>query len=271
MQAGAEDRESSAQFGVENMAGLLERLGATKDVWAYLAHRTDDPRIAEAVGAFVRSFPIFFRVAFMPIRGPVCLREPDVRQLLQECEGAEIATRGTPDAELFKAIRSLAERALNTGADLMLAFAVWGTRAPGLPLTLLASSEPAAVVNRVAAEPPYWSNARRVELWDLGTLYERLGVTTEDFRRWEDNHGWGRGVLEDCTSVVPGFPMFSEVAWMWGTIVRLEGDELPQLIEECGRAEELAAGTPEGELLRRIRELAECAVAKGGGLEFGYQ
>jgi hypothetical protein len=268
---GAEDRDPSAQLGVEDMPGLLERLGFTKDVWTYLVGQTDDARIAEAVGGLVRSLPIFFRVAFMPIRGPVRVRGSDVRQLLHECKESEIVAGGAAEAELLRAIGALGERALDTGAELMFGFANWGTRAPGLPLTLLARSEPDGVVKLLTPEAPHGSNATQVELWDLSKFYERLGVTAEDFRRWDDAHGWGRGVLEDGASVAAGFPMFSQVAWMWGTITPLQGDEIPRLIEECGRADRLAAGTPEADIVRQIRELAERAVAEGGSLEFGYQ
>jgi hypothetical protein len=120
---------------------------------------------------------------------------------------------------------------------------------------------------------PHGDREASVAIWDVHALYAPLGVREGDVKRWEDEHegAWGKGFLEDGTCFVPGFPVFSTVFWMWGDFVSLAGDEIPRLIEECGRAEKLAEGTPQVELLRRIRELAERAVAEGGELEFGYQ
>ena len=104
--------------------------------------------------------------------------------------------------------------------------------------------------------PPDREPLARVDIWDLGRFYGRLGVREGDFQRWQEKYGLGKGEGPEGELFVPGFPIFSKAAWMGIASVGLSGSQIEQLREECERAVPLAGELPEAEGFRAIRDLA---------------
>lgn len=110
----------------------------------------------------------------------------------------------------------------------------------------------------------------RVPIWTYGGIYSALGMTSKNFTDWEVRYGMDSlGVGEDGELLIPGFPVFSKVAWTYIDPVDLSQSETAALIAECERAASKASGPSEQDTFRRIRDLALKAIEESAGIHFG--
>ncbi len=116
------------------------------------------------------------------------------------------------------------------------------------------------------------ASAKTLKYTDLTAykkIYSSLGVTNERLAQWETENGyWSLGKSKSGQFLVPGFPVFSKVAWMYIDPVNLTPQEAEELVQECVRAEALANDPIAKEELRRVRELAQEAVSLSGIIRF---
>jgi hypothetical protein len=81
-------------------------------------------------------------------------------------------------------------------------------------------------------------NLESTELRALNQIYLTLGITRDSFAQWEREYGYGSlGRNREGQLFIPGFPVFSKVAWMYVDPVDLSPREVEQLVQECTKAE----------------------------------
>lgn len=102
-------------------------------------------------------------------------------------------------------------------------------------------------------------------------IYGALGMTSDGFALWEKENGYGSlGRNKEGQLFIPGFPVFSKVAWMYVDPVDLSLQEVERLVRECAEAENRTDNGAAKEELSRIRALAEEAVSRSAFLRFDH-
>lgn len=102
-------------------------------------------------------------------------------------------------------------------------------------------------------------------------IYRALGVSNDRLVQWENDNGyWSLGKDQAGQLLVPGFPVFSKVAWMYIDPVDLSLEEAAQLVRECAKAESMTDDAVAKEELNRIRALAEEAVLQSATVRFDH-
>jgi len=96
---------------------------------------------------------------------------------------------------------------------------------------------------------------------NIGEIYRLLGLNPDRFERWTIRFGADcRGRSDSGELLVPGFPIFSKIAWMDIDDAVVEFDDLPDLVQECKM---LAKRISEGHILSEVnsvQRVAECAI-----------
>jgi hypothetical protein len=110
-----------------------------------------------------------------------------------------------------------------------------------------------------------------IGIWAFNELYESIGVGRQEFKRWEDKYGMASlGIDSTGTSLAPGYPVLSKVAWMSIDPVMLTREETVDLIKECKRAATNAVNAEAKTDLDSIRGLAEKALSMSAAIQFGH-
>ena len=109
-----------------------------------------------------------------------------------------------------------------------------------------------------------------IDIPSYGTIYVTLGVTKERFAYWESQYGMDSlGVGTDGSLLIPGFPVFSKVAWTYIDHVDLSDAETRDLVSECERAVANTDDASASELFGQIHDLALEAIQESATLRFG--
>ncbi len=107
-----------------------------------------------------------------------------------------------------------------------------------------------------------------VPIWSFGDVYGPLGVTGEKFSAWSDANGFDSlGVSASGEFLIPGFPVFSKVAWAYVDPVDLTPAETKELVDECNRA---VSDLGSEQIFIQIRDLALRAIEKSTTVRFGH-
>lgn len=105
----------------------------------------------------------------------------------------------------------------------------------------------------------------------FNAIYTALGVTADAFARWEKENGYGSlGRNKEGQLFIPGFPIFSKVAWMYIDPVDLSREEVAQLVLECTKAESNTDDAVAKEELNRIGALAKEAASQSATIRFDH-
>lgn len=114
-----------------------------------------------------------------------------------------------------------------------------------------------------------WHSGAKIEIWNLEDLFEPLGLSSNSRADWLNKYG-----VSDSDSlgvpIIPQFPEFSKAAWMHIDSVRFNRENLPALLEECGRAEAFSVSVMAQAAFRNIGKLVEEAIKKDAEIEFGH-
>jgi len=112
---------------------------------------------------------------------------------------------------------------------------------------------------------------KSTDLTAFNQIYRALGITNDRLVQWEDENGyWSLGKDKAGQLLIPGFPVFSKVAWMYIDPVDLSLEEVAQLAQECAKAESRTDDAVVKEELNRIRALAEEAVSQSAIIRFDH-
>jgi hypothetical protein len=112
---------------------------------------------------------------------------------------------------------------------------------------------------------------KSTDLMAYNQIYRALGVTNDKLVQWENENGyWSLGRDKAGQFLIPGFPIFSKVAWMYIEPVDLSLEEIAQLAQECAKAENSTDDAVTKEELNRIRALAEEAVSQSAIIRFDH-
>ncbi len=100
-------------------------------------------------------------------------------------------------------------------------------------------------------------------------IYETLGISSVEFAKWEKKNGYGSlGKDQEGILFIPGFPVFSKVAWMYIDPVDLSVAEVKELINECVEIESRTNDSEVKNEVSRLRALAEEADSQSALLRF---
>lgn len=131
------------------------------------------------------------------------------------------------------------------------------------------SDTPLAVVRLLDASSD--RGTKSIKLRAFNQFYGALGVTADKFARWEKENGYGSlGRNKQGQLFIPGFPVFSKIAWIYVDPVDLTFQEVEQLVQECARVELITDDVITKEELIRIREFAQEAVARSATVRFDH-
>lgn len=112
---------------------------------------------------------------------------------------------------------------------------------------------------------------RTVGIQFYDEIYNAVGVTMSRKLEWENEYGMDSlGIGTKGVILVPGFPVFSKVAWMYIDPIDLSEAETRDLIDECARALKNATNPHAVEELRQIHQLALDATARSEVIRFGH-
>lgn len=130
---------------------------------------------------------------------------------------------------------------------------------------------PLGVVWAVAPESSRKVIPDSVGIRAFNELYASIGVTREEFDRWESEHGMDSlGTDANGKVLAPGYPVLSKVAWMYIDPVTLTPAETEALIQECERAILSSANESAKHELEAIRALAGKALSNAAVIQFGH-
>jgi hypothetical protein len=100
-------------------------------------------------------------------------------------------------------------------------------------------------------------------------VYDTIGVNQDQFRKWQDEHGFhSGGAAPDGALLAPEYPIFSRLAWTNIDPVYLQGADLAALLEETKRVSEASNDTVVKANLDKLSALAMEAQQRSQVLRF---
>lgn len=109
-----------------------------------------------------------------------------------------------------------------------------------------------------------------VPIYSVNDIYASVGVSPDDFSRWQSKYGFGTfGRTDEGTLFVPKYPVLSKIAWMGIDPIDLSPTETSMLIEECTKAKNMSVNAAASAELEALIALARKAVAVDGAVRFG--
>ena len=100
-------------------------------------------------------------------------------------------------------------------------------------------------------------------------VYDTIGVDQDQFRKWQDEHGFhSGGVASDGTLLAPEYPILSRLAWTNIDPVYLQGADLSALLEEAKRVSEASNDATVRANLEKLSALATEAQQRSQVLRF---
>ena len=128
---------------------------------------------------------------------------------------------------------------------------------------------PLGLVEIISSEPI--PSVPPVGVWSYNAIYEGLGVTENIFKAWHAKYGFDSlGTGDQGENLIPGYPIFSKVAWMYVDPVDLSSEETNELVRECNRAISSVTDPDARAELAAIRDLAAEAVKRSATVRFGH-
>ncbi len=130
---------------------------------------------------------------------------------------------------------------------------------------------PLGVVRAIGSESSKNALSDSVGIRVFNDIYAAIGVTRQEFERWESEHGTDSfGTDTSGKMLAPGYPIFSKVAWMYIDPVTLTPEETSDLVRECERAMLNTANESAKQELEAVRALAEEALSNSAVIQFGH-
>ena len=119
------------------------------------------------------------------------------------------------------------------------------------------------------AQKTSWDDC--VGIWAFNDIYASIGVTSREFKEWEDKYGMSSlGTDGSGHNIAPGYPVFSKIAWMSIDPITLTAAETQILEEECDRAIPHSVSESARRELENLRDLAKKSRSLSYVVQFGH-